>query len=151
MTVTDSELFRLVGVEVGQEFAEDSASTVYFNPIDWALLEQEKNQAHLDFVRRLIYLRHEHAALRGVNIEFYPTDFAADKLLCFRRWDKTGDVVIVVLNFDNRPRQVQLGFPEPGHWREVLSGDAVEVAGHEVGVMVPEWHGVVFVRGALES
>lgn len=147
-------LFTSLGTPMllaGQEFAEDSASTVYFNPIDWALLEWEKNQAHLDFVRRLIYLRHEHAALRAVNIEFYPTDFAADKLLCFRRWDKTGDVVIVVLNFDNRPRQVQLGFPEPGQWREVLSGDAVEVAGHEAGVMVPEWHGAVFVRGVLES
>ncbi|UCC64675.1 MAG: hypothetical protein JSV36_06415, partial [Anaerolineae bacterium] len=74
-------LFVSVGTPMllaGQEFAEDSASTVYFNPIDWDMLERERNQAHLEFVRQLISWRHEHAALRTANIEFYQTDFAAD-------------------------------------------------------------------------
>jgi 1,4-alpha-glucan branching enzyme len=147
-------LFTSVGLPMllaGQEFAEDSASTIYFNPTDWSMLERDKNQAHLDFVRRLIRLRREHAALRTANIEFHTDDFAASKLLCFKRWDDAGDVVVVALNFDHCPRQVELGFPGPGHWREALSGDVVEVGGHEAQITVPEWYGVVFVRDVSES
>lgn len=147
-------LFISVGTPMllaGQEFAEDSASTVYFSPIDWSMLEREKNQAHLDFVRRLIRLRREHPALRTANVEFYPNDFAAHKLLCFKRWHEAGDVVVVALNFDHCPRQVKLGFPQPGCWHEALSGDMMEVTGPEVEVTVPEWYGVVFVRDVSGS
>ncbi len=142
-------LFTCVGIPMmlaGQEFAEDSASTVYFNPIDWTMLEREKNQTHLDFVRQIIGLRREHAALRSANIAFHRFDFATDKLVCFKRWDKAGDVAVVALNFDRRPRRITLAFPEPGCWREALSGDTVEVADHEAQVTVPEWYGVVFFK-----
>jgi len=132
----------------GQEFAEDSATTIYFNPLDWTLLERDRNQAHLDFVRRLVALRREHAALRTANVEFYAHDFAADKVLCYKRWDETGGVVLVALNFDHRPRQVRLGFPGPGRWREALSGGVVEVEGREAEVTLPEWYGALFVREA---
>jgi 1,4-alpha-glucan branching enzyme len=135
----------------GQEFAEDSASTVYFNPLDWDMLEREKNRAHLNFVRQLVSMRREHAALRTVNVEFCDTDFATDKILCFRRWHEDGDLVIVALNFDNRPREMTLGFPEPGRWREALSGAIIEVASHAAEVTVPEWYGLVFVRDVLDS
>lgn len=147
-------LFVSVGTPAllaGQEFAEDSACTVYFNPIDWAMLEREKNQAHMDFVRQLIYLRREHPALRTANIEFSSHDVEIDKLICFNRWDKAGDVVVVALNFDHRPRQVSPSFPETGRWREVLSGESIEVTSHEVTVTVPEWWGFVFVRDATKS
>jgi 1,4-alpha-glucan branching enzyme len=144
-------LFTSVGTPMllaGQEFADDSACTMYFNPIDWALLEREKNQVYLDFVRWLISLRRKHAALRTTNVEFYPIDFATERILCFKRWDQEDDVVVITLNFDNRPRQVKLNFPEPGRWREALSGDAVEVASDEVEVTVPEWYGLLFVKDA---
>lgn len=142
-------LFTSVGIPMilaGQEFAEDSASTVYFNPIDWSMLEREKNQVHLDFVRWLIRLWGEHPALRTANIEFYPDDFAAERLVRFKRWDEEGDVVVVVLNFDHCPRQVWLGFPEVGCWREAVSGEVVEVTAHDMEVVVPEWYGLVFFR-----
>ncbi len=147
-------LFTSVGTPmllVGQEFAEDSANTVYFNPIDWAMLERKKNKAHLDFVRQLVHLRRKHAALCTANVEFDVNDLATDKLLCFKRWGEAGDVVLVALNFDNRPRQVKLRFPGPGRWREEFSGVVMEVGDCEVEVTVPEWCGVVFVREGVAS
>lgn len=147
-------LFTSVGTPMllaGQEFAEDSASTVYFNPVDWTMLERVKNQAHVDFCRQLICLRREHPALRTTNVEFYPGDFAADKLIRFKRWDEAGDVAIVALNFDNRPRQVGLHFPETGRWHEALSGESIEVTDDEAVVTVAEWYGLVFVREVSAS
>lgn len=145
-------LFTSVGTPMllaGQEFAEDSASTVFFNPLDWTMLEREKNQAHLDFCRQLIRLRHKHLALRTANVEFYPDDFAVEKLIRFKRWDEAGSIVVVALNFANHPRQVQLGFPELGRWCEVLSGEWIEVTDHEQVVTVPEWYGLVFAKEAV--
>lgn len=147
-------LFTSVGTPMllaGQEFAEDSANTVYFNPLDWTMLERERNQAHLDFVRRLVHLRRERPALRTTNIELYPNDFADDKLIRFKRWDETGDVVMVVLNFDHRPHRVKMGFPETGRWREAFSGESIEVTDHETEITLPEWHGLVFVKEVSTS
>ncbi|MFZ5917002.1 MAG: alpha-amylase family glycosyl hydrolase [Chloroflexota bacterium] len=140
-------LFTAVGTPMllaGEEFVEDSGCTVYFNPVDWRMLERAKNQRHLDFVRQLVRLRHAHPALRSASLAFSPGDFATEKLICFRRWHDSGDVVLVVLNFDHRPRQVSLVFPQAGRWREALSGATVEVAAEPVEVTVAEWDGLIF-------
>lgn len=128
----------------GQEFAEDSPNTIYFNPVDWKMLERQGNQAHLDFVRRLIQLRHQRPALRGAHIRFTGADFATEKLVQFSRRDESGDEVVVVLNFDNQPRQVELVLPRPGRWRELLSGETIEVAGATAAVTVAEWDGRLY-------
>jgi 1,4-alpha-glucan branching enzyme len=140
-------LFTSVGLPMllaGQEFAEDSPNTIYFNPIDWEMLEREQNRAHLDFVRRLVALRHEHPALRTAHIQFFEGDFAAERLVRFRRWDESGDELVVVLNFDGRPLGVDVVMPRPGRWRELFSGEVVEAADRGISVTVPEWDGLIY-------
>ncbi len=132
----------------GQEFAEDSANTVYFNPLDWTMLGRPQNQEHLDFARQLVRLRREHPALRTPHLAFYVNDLANEQLLCFKRWDEAGEALVVALNFGGAPRQVRLRFPAPGRWREVFSGAVMEADEQEAAIEVPEWCGLVFVRQA---
>jgi 1,4-alpha-glucan branching enzyme len=129
----------------GQEFGEDSPRTIDFWPQDWKKLKLPQGRAQFAFYRRLLSVRREHPALRSDCVEYYGDDFAASKIVRFKRWDGAGDVVVVGLNFDNRSQQVGLGFPYNGRWLDVVSGELVTVAGHWGDFTLPPWDAVVLV------
>lgn len=129
----------------GQEFGEDSPRTIDFWPLDWKKLKLPQGRDQLAFYRRLLRARRAHPALRSDCVEYYGDDFAAAKIVRFKRWDGAGDTVVVGLNFDNHSRSVGLGFPDNGRWLDVVSGELVTVTGHWRDFTLPPWDAVVLV------
>ena len=94
---------------------------------------------------RLIRLRREHPALRSDLIEFYDDDFAATKLVRFKRWDGAGDAAIVALNFDQVPIETGLGFPWNGYWREVITDRVYQIETNWQDFSLPPWEAAIFI------
>jgi 1,4-alpha-glucan branching enzyme len=59
-----------------------------------------------------------------------------NSIVSLMRRSKSGDVVVVVLNFTPQPRyNYQIGVPRGGHWKEVLNSDAPLYGGSAQGNM----------------
>ncbi len=144
-------LFTAPGVPLlwqGQEFAEDGARTIDFQPLDWAKLREPAHAAHYKQVVRLLHARRAHAALRSEHLAFFSTDFVQDKLVAFRRWANDasiGEQVVVALNFDHRQQRITLPFPHNGPWREVVQDQGITVRNGAHSVRLGPWQGAVFV------
>jgi 1,4-alpha-glucan branching enzyme len=131
----------------GQEFGEDSPRTIAFWPIDWQKLDLTQGRAQFGFYQALLRLRNEHPALRSDNVEYYWDDFPRLKVLRYKRWGGGDDVVIVAANFDCITQRAGVGFPHDGAWREVIGGEAVQVAGHWHDFLIPPWSALVLIPG----
>jgi 1,4-alpha-glucan branching enzyme len=129
----------------GQEFGADNPRTIDFSPLDWSQLMHPAGHAQFEYHQRLLRLRADHPALRADGLEWYCDDFAQSKLLRYKRWDGTGDVAVVALNFDNIGQTVGLGFPFDGLWQEAISGEMVEVRGNWRDFTLPAWSAVILV------
>ena len=129
----------------GQEFGEDTPRTIDFLPLTWSKLHQKAHFQHQQLTRRLIRMRHEHPALRSDWIEFYDDDFAATKLVRFKRWDGAGDAAVVALNFGQTPVQTGLGFPWNGYWREVIMDRVYQIESSWQDFRLEPWGAAVFV------
>jgi len=143
-------LFTAPGVPMlyaGQEFGEDTPRTVDFLPIDWAKLDKPLHRRHWEIVRRLIHARRTYPALRGGHIEFLPDDFAATGLVRYRRWDDSGNLALVALNFGGEARETTLDFPTYGLWKEVVSGRTEQVDDETHRFLLPPWQGRLFLPG----
>jgi 1,4-alpha-glucan branching enzyme len=75
-------------------------------------------------------------------------DASQSTLSWLRRAGASGDVIAVACNFTPVPRQnYRIGVPEPGHWKELLNGDAPLYGGSGQGNLggvdsAPvAWHG----------
>jgi 1,4-alpha-glucan branching enzyme len=120
----------------GQEFGEDTAKRVGWNPLNWSLLNQEPNRRLHSQTRDLIKLRTQHPALRGDNLRFVVTD-AASGLAIFER-DSSPHVVHVAANFGRQPVEASIQLQGPAQWREVLAGKDQEPGHHEITLLPGE-------------
>ncbi len=121
---------------MGQEFGESAPRQLEPQPIDWALLQNERNARLRDRYRYLIELRKNTAALHNDTFEIIHQDNDRG-LLAFKRWDDAGGVVVVVANIkDEHQGQVEIGnWPGDGGWHEYTHNYDIEVGG---GVMRDE-------------
>ena len=111
----------------GQEFLQGE----WFRdnvPLDWHLNEEFRGIVRL--YRDLIGLRlNKKGFSRGLCGQFLNIYHVndADNVLAFQRWDQhgPGDDVVVVLNFNNTPRErYEIGMPTTGLWKLRLNSDA---------------------------
>ncbi len=130
----------------GQEFGEDTPRTIDFLPLRWSKLDWPLHRRHLQLVRRLVHLRHQHPALRSDNIWFYEDDFAATNLVRYHRWDDSGDLALVALNFGPAEQHTELNFPENGAWTEVIDQQRYTVTNHRLTFTLGAWQARIFVR-----
>ena len=141
---------------MGEEFLEDklwSDSPDRGDRLIWwdgAAGEDPAMADFLRYTRDLIHLRRALPALRAEPITVYPAD-PANRVLAYQRWVPGAgwDVVVVISLSESTLRGYRLGFPRPGHWREVFNSDFYDhfpnpwVAGNNGGVWAdgPGMHG----------
>ena len=107
--------------------------------LDWHLLDHER---HASLCRWLADLNGVYRAEPALyDLDANPSGFAwvhagdaPTSTLGFLRRSKEGETVLVVCNFTPVPRrQLRLGVPGAGYWRELLNGDATEYGGSGMG------------------
>lgn len=110
----------------GQEFLEDGWFSDQ-DPLDWR--KAGRHRGILLLYQKLIKLRRNlegtTRGLLGPHVNVFHTN-NQEKVLAFHRWDQggSGDDVIVVVNFGNRPRpSYTLGFPHEGLWHVRFNSD----------------------------
>ena len=143
-------LFASPGIPMlfmGEEFLEDKPWSDdpdhTPNTLIWwdGLTLDRRMRDFLAFVRDAIRVRREQAALRGEGINVYHVH-EGNRVIAFHRWiEGTGKDVLVVASFNESTWwSYDLGFPQPGYWREVLNSDYYDslpnpvVAGNKGGV-----------------
>jgi 1,4-alpha-glucan branching enzyme len=145
-------LFTAPGVPMlyaGQEFGEDAPRTIDFLPLHWEKIQQAAHAEHLEFVKRLVRLRHSHPCLRGDHIRFYDEDFAADKVLRYERWDDRGDFVVVALNFGHEAKRVSLELPHSGLWRDFVSEKSQILSQRSRQLMLEPWSYALLISAGV--
>jgi len=124
---------------MGSEFAQDREWN-HDRSLDWHLLEDDAHRGVQALVRDLNRLHRELPALH--ELDFVPAGFewishedAGRSLLAFVRRDRAGArPVLVVCNFTPVvQRDLRLGVPQPGVWRERLNTDSAHYGGSNVG------------------
>jgi len=125
---------------MGEEFGQDSerGENTKRKPLDWSLLDQDRNHDLWQHYRRLIALRKESAALCSDNFEVL-ADLPERGIIAFKRWDDEGGVVVVVANLlDKDAGEVEIGLKgiRDRHWRDVLLEADIETKGSKLDVML---------------
>lgn len=111
-------------IYAGQEFGEQTAKTVGWNPLHWDLVNDPSRQPLLDAARRLCHLRTTHPALTSEKIMFIEDDRPATAAVYLR--GPLTDPVAVAVNFGKQPAPVSITLPpREGDWINVIDGTAV--------------------------
>ena len=119
---------------MGQEFMEDKqwSDDVNGHPelrIFWPGLEAEDPAMRdfLRFTRELIRVRRRYPALRAEGCALLDAH-DQNRVLAFQRWvPGIGNDVIVVASLANETKYgYEIGFPAPGHWREIFNSDVYD-------------------------
>ncbi|MCL6423764.1 1,4-alpha-glucan branching protein GlgB [Brachybacterium sp. JHP9] len=107
--------------------------------LDWWLLEHAPHQGQQAFVRDLNALMHASPALYELDqdpagFEWLIGDDAQRNTIAFVRRDRSGDPLVVVINFAPEPwHGYRVPLPQGGAWSEVLNSDAPVYGGSGVG------------------
>lgn len=110
---------------MGQEHLEVGTFAPTPAPLDWS---RESAHARVRaFYRALIRLRRnldgDSAGLLGGGAQVIH-QHAGNKVLAFRRWDRGGDDIVVIVNLRNRRyTRYEVGLPAAGTWRVLLDSD----------------------------
>ena len=129
---------------MGQEFAQIS-EWADGRSLDWWLLDQPAHVGVQHLVRDLNRAYQDTPALwqldhKSAGFQWLDADDARGNTFSFVRYgtqDESGDrpVLVAAANFSGTPRQVRLGVPRPGRWRELVNTDADTYGGSGVGNM----------------
>lgn len=105
-------------------------------PIDWTLLQHERNRNLFNHYRRLIELRRTNDALKQSNISFLQADADA-AILSWSRWTEGGARVVVVANLRDEPKsdwRVE-NMPADGRYLDwIAGGEPLEARDHAVTI-----------------
>jgi 1,4-alpha-glucan branching enzyme len=96
--------------------------------IDWPALQTDRHKADFHrFVRDLLRLRRERAALRGEGMRV-PQLHVDDRILVLHRWveGRGQDVVVVVSLGERTLYDHAIEMPSPGTWRELFNSDVYD-------------------------
>lgn len=114
---------------MGEEFGQATPRTLDPTPLQWNLLENERNQGLFHHYRNLIHLRKNNPALYSENYEPV-ANMQGRGIIGYKRWNDQGNLVVVVANLVDRYAgqfEIPLSGIEDGQWREA-------VYNYEVGV-----------------
>lgn len=123
-----------MGCEIGQFREWDHAGE-----IEWFLLGYEKHAALQHYVSVLNHFYLQNPPLyeqenSWEGFAWIDADNAEQSVLSYRRIDRRGRELVILLNFTPvRREHFRVGLPYPGAWQEVLNSDRVEFGGEGVG------------------
>jgi pullulanase len=152
----------------GQEFGDDQwlpdggSGRVQPRPLSWDLSTDDVGRWLRTLHGQLIQLRHDHPALQSP--QFYPADYDERDVqfnaqgygvhqglgvVIYHRWgnglDGHLERFIVVVNFSDADRWIDIPFSTNGTWVDVLNDESVQVQGWRLGgTKVPSNWGKVF-------
>ena len=103
---------------MGQEFGAASEKCLNPRPLDWSLLEHERNASLRRYVAKLFGLRHRLPILQGDKFEVCFRD-SGRRVFAFKRWNDDGQVALVLVNLKHESSgDLTLLGLEDGPWRE---------------------------------
>ena len=155
----------------GQEFAEDywlpeddhgTGRRVRPRPLRWSEAQDAYGSKLRGLYQHLMQIRKSHPSLRSGN--FYPSSWSGSQrdhdgfgvdvekgIVVYHRWGSGTDGrlerFIVALNFSDQNRPVTLSFPENGHWADLLSGGAVQIANYRLDIALESNWGHIYFLG----
>lgn len=156
------------GQELGENWGlpggADPQRILFERPVHWEYFYDPIGKAMVRLYRILGMLRRRHAALGSRSHLHYEddADHRSRGLVVYRRQmsaeaARTGEVLIVVLNFRNYAQEVVVEFPLVGPWHDLIDEQeshrfVVDVAraGERHRVPVPSNYGVILGRGVAE-
>ncbi len=107
---------------MGEEFGQPTPKTLEPQPLQWGLLENDRNKGLFQHYSHLIKLRKENPALYSDNFE--PVlDLPGRGIIGFKRWNDAGDVVVVVANLQPvyaGEFEIKDAGLEDGLWHEMI-------------------------------
>ena len=131
---------------MGDEFGEAAPKTLDWQRIDWALLNNDRNNDLKEHVEGLIKLRTSTPALQGDGFEVMGKHYDRG-LLAFKRWDGKGGLVVVVANLkDSYAGDFTFGWPENGRWHEYVYDYDVNVENNTFTDSLAESAVKIYVR-----
>ena len=122
-----------MGQEFGQFIEWDEKK-----PLDWMLLGYDKHRQLQDYVKDLNHLYRDTPALWQVDyswegFQWIVPDDNKQSVIAFLRRDAAGKMLLVVCNFNPVLRQgYQMGVPNPGSYKEILTSDDKKYGGSGV-------------------
>ena len=149
----------------GQEFAEN-----YYLPesgngrirlrrdINWEYFYDDFGVPLIRLYRTLGKLRQTYPALRSRESFYYNMQSRpSDGIVAYQRYSTTArQSAIVILNFSDSQQLIQVPFPEPGTYRELIDAEtrltpmdiSVSDTGQQIEVAVPSNYGYIFLKNS---
>ncbi|HML21096.1 MAG TPA: alpha-amylase family glycosyl hydrolase [Aggregatilinea sp.] len=133
---------------MGQEFGESHEKTLERQPIDWSLLQNERNADLQRTYQGLIALRKKAPALRSDTVEVFHVDHER-AIIAFKRWTGEGNIIVIVANLkDQYGGQVEIGnWPGDGSWHEYTDNYDIDVQGGVLRDSLAESEVKVYITG----
>lgn len=131
---------------MGSEFGEAAPKTLDSQRLDWALLQNPRNEGLRQHVASLIKLRTSTPALTSNTFEVCGVDHQR-ALLAFKRWTNEGSLVVVVANLrDQHAGDFTFGWPDSGVWHEHVYNYDVRVENNTLTDTLGESEVKVYVK-----
>lgn len=133
---------------MGEEFGQAAPKTQDTQPLDWSLLEHQRNQDLHRHYAHLIQLRKTNPALYSDTYEVLMND-PNRAIIAFKRWNDEGNIVVVVANL--RPDyagDVELRHEglDDGTWHEAIYDYDVEIHDHHLRDTLGESEVKVYIK-----
>jgi 1,4-alpha-glucan branching enzyme len=119
---------------MGEEFGQATLKSEKRQPLDWSLLENERNRALWEHYRHLIHLRKTNPALYSDNFETI-ADMPERGIIAFKRWNDEGNIIVVVANLfphDAGEVDIPLAGLENSRWCEAIYNYEVVTQGNRL-------------------
>lgn len=133
---------------MGEEFGQPTIKSLDPEPLQWGLLENDRNKGLFHHYAHLTKLRKENPALTSENYEPI-LDLPERGIIGFKRWNDQGDVVVIVANL--RPvyagefELANAGL-EDGLWHEALFGYDTTISNGRLKDTLAESEVKVFIK-----
>ncbi len=133
---------------MGEEFGESAPKTTDYQPLDWALLANDRNNDLRNYYKGLIHLRKHTPAFHGDHIELIMRDDERG-IFAFKRWNDEGNVAVIAANLHDRYAgefTVANAGLEDGTWHEYLDNYDNHVQGGALRDTLAESEVKVFIK-----
>lgn len=119
---------------MGQEFGQASPRSEQRQPLNWSLLENDRNRNLLAYHAHLIQIRKTNPALRS-NCYEVVADLPDRGIIAFKRWNDQGNVVVVVANLKDQPTgqfEIRIENMEGSKWHEAIFNYDIQLQGENL-------------------
>lgn len=114
---------------MGEEFGHAAQKSEKRQPLDWSLLQNERNQSLWDYYCHLMQLRKSNPALYSDHFEVI-ANMPDRGIIAYKRWDEKDNIVVVLANlmphYAGKVEIRSMGI-EDGQWREAIYNYEISV------------------------